>query len=201
MVFGKVVGAVAFLFPLALALWSIELALYWTGVLVVLSLVPVLRSATFLGIVAGLGVVWWEFLRAFIVAFLEPHTVFGYFGLVIALLVTGILLIYSAVFSFGMILQSEDLMDEVLSDSEEFAESTQTEEKPTTTINPYGILEVNRDATQDEIRKKYRELMQQYHPDKVQHLGSALQEVARAKTLELKQAYEMLSASSDSTSI
>jgi DnaJ-domain-containing protein 1 len=34
--------------------------------------------------------------------------------------------------------------------------------------------------------------MQEYHPDKVSHLGEELQEVAHRKTLEIQRAYERL---------
>jgi preprotein translocase subunit Sec63 len=34
--------------------------------------------------------------------------------------------------------------------------------------------------------------MTKYHPDKVAHLGSEIQDVAKKKALELNRAYEML---------
>ena len=190
---GRAVGAIAFCLPLAVGFWSIELALYWTAAVVVVSLVPMLRSVTFLGIVSGLGVVWWEFIRAFIVAFLEPHTIVGYVGLTVAFLVTAFILIYCAIFYFGMMILGEDVVDEPEVQPIEEAQAHSEEESPSEPFNPYRVLEVERDASPEEIRKKYREMIQQYHPDKVQHLGSALQNVARKKTIELKQAFEMLS--------
>ena len=188
---GRAVGAIAFCLPLAIGLWSIELALYWTGAVVLVSLVPMLRSLTFLGIVSGLGVVWWEFLRAFIVAFLEPHTIIGYVGLTVAFLVTAFILTYCAIFSFGMMILGEDVVDEPEVEPDETQAHSEEESLPEP-FNPYRVLEVERGASPEEIRKKYREMIQQYHPDKVQHLGSALQNVAREKTIELKQAFEML---------
>jgi len=52
----------------------------------------------------------------------------------------------------------------------------------------YKILEVGRSATQNEIKKKYRELTKKYHPDK--NKGSP---DASAKFSEIAEAYEILS--------
>ena len=40
------------------------------------------------------------------------------------------------------------------------------------------------------IRKKYKELLAKYHPDKVQHLGIEFQEMAEKKTNAIMEAYE-----------
>ena len=40
------------------------------------------------------------------------------------------------------------------------------------------------------IRKKYKELLSKYHPDKVQHLGIEFQDMAERKTKEITEAYE-----------
>jgi len=40
------------------------------------------------------------------------------------------------------------------------------------------------------IRKKYKELLAKYHPDKVQHLGIEFQEMAERKTKAIMEAYE-----------
>ncbi len=49
-------------------------------------------------------------------------------------------------------------------------------------------------ATQEEIKAAYREMMSKYHPDKVAHLGEEFQEIAKAKTKAINQAYETLKA-------
>ena len=50
-----------------------------------------------------------------------------------------------------------------------------------------GITDKDSPAT---IRKKYKELLAKYHPDKVQHLGIEFQEMAERKTRAIIQAYE-----------
>ncbi len=40
------------------------------------------------------------------------------------------------------------------------------------------------------IRRKYKELLARYHPDKVQHLGVEFQEIAEKKTRAIVKAYE-----------
>lgn len=52
----------------------------------------------------------------------------------------------------------------------------------------YKILEVNRDATQDEIKKSYRKLSKQYHPDK-----TGGDKVAEDRFKEISDAYSILS--------
>jgi len=51
----------------------------------------------------------------------------------------------------------------------------------------YGILEIESSATQSEIKKAYRKLAHQFHPDKNQH-----DPYAAARFAEIKEAYEVL---------
>jgi curved DNA-binding protein CbpA len=51
----------------------------------------------------------------------------------------------------------------------------------------YGILEIETSATQAEIKKAFRKLAHQYHPDKNQH-----DPYATAQFAEVKEAYEVL---------
>jgi DnaJ like chaperone protein len=54
----------------------------------------------------------------------------------------------------------------------------------------YNILEVTPDATDDEIKKAYRSLAVQYHPDKVAHLGEDIRKSATEKFQKLNAAYD-----------
>jgi len=59
-------------------------------------------------------------------------------------------------------------------------------------FDPFAVLGVPHDATQDAIHAAYRREMSNYHPDKVAHLGTELQEFAQRKALEINRAYQKL---------
>lgn len=61
--------------------------------------------------------------------------------------------------------------------------------------DPYTVLGVSRSATQDEIRDAFRARMSEYHPDKVEHLGKELRELAHQKTVAIQRAYARLKRS------
>lgn len=59
----------------------------------------------------------------------------------------------------------------------------------------YGtVLGLQGRLTKSQIRKKYLELVSQYHPDKIQHLGTELRALGENKTKDLNIAYEWLKA-------
>ncbi len=59
--------------------------------------------------------------------------------------------------------------------------------------DPYEILGVAPGASPEEIQAAYRAAAQQYHPDKVAHLGDEFQELAQKKFVEIQEAYNTLS--------
>jgi len=60
------------------------------------------------------------------------------------------------------------------------------------TKSPHEILGLAPNANETEIRAAYRRLANQYHPDKVAHLGKEFQELAEARFKEIQKAYERL---------
>jgi DnaJ like chaperone protein len=60
--------------------------------------------------------------------------------------------------------------------------------------DPYTVLGVGRDASEEEIKAAYRELLGKYHPDRVQHLGEEFREMASRKAVSLNRAYERIKA-------
>jgi DnaJ like chaperone protein len=56
--------------------------------------------------------------------------------------------------------------------------------------NSYSILEITPDASDEEVKKAYRRLAVQYHPDKVAHLGDDIKKSATEKFQKLNAAYE-----------
>jgi uncharacterized membrane protein YkvA (DUF1232 family) len=59
--------------------------------------------------------------------------------------------------------------------------------------DPYQILGVPRNASQQEIKSAFRKQAQRYHPDRVSHLGEEFQQLAKEKFQEIQKAYEILS--------
>lgn len=59
-------------------------------------------------------------------------------------------------------------------------------------FNPYEVLQIPRDATQEEIHKAWLNLAAQYHPDKAAHLGPDLQKLAEQRFKEIQRAYDIL---------
>ena len=56
--------------------------------------------------------------------------------------------------------------------------------------NPYKVLGVSEDASQEEIRTAYLKLVKKYHPDK--YTDTDLKELANEKLVEINEAYEAL---------
>lgn len=58
----------------------------------------------------------------------------------------------------------------------------------------YKLLGVSRNAPDDEVKKAYRRLMSQHHPDKLvaKGLPQEMMDLANQKTMEIKAAYELV---------
>ncbi len=66
------------------------------------------------------------------------------------------------------------------------------EKAPKPPRTPHEILNLPPDADQDTIKAAYRKLANQYHPDKVSHLGKEFQELAERRFKEIQEAYQKL---------
>jgi len=60
------------------------------------------------------------------------------------------------------------------------------------TDSSYKILEIQKSATNDEIKKAYRRMAMKYHPDKVSHLGDDVRKSADEKFARVNEAYEKI---------
>ncbi|GAA4890681.1 co-chaperone DjlA [Flaviramulus aquimarinus] len=58
--------------------------------------------------------------------------------------------------------------------------------------NAYKVLEIEKSAAVDEIKKAYRKMAKKYHPDKVIHLGKEHQKGAEEKFRQVQAAYEQI---------
>jgi len=56
--------------------------------------------------------------------------------------------------------------------------------------NPYEVLGIRQNASEDEIKAAYRELVKKYHPDKYQN--NPLSDLAEEKLQEVNEAYDSL---------
>jgi DnaJ-domain-containing proteins 1 len=56
----------------------------------------------------------------------------------------------------------------------------------------YKILEIDENATDDEVKKAYREMAKKYHPDKVSHLGDDVRKAAEEKLQQVNAAYDKI---------
>lgn len=60
------------------------------------------------------------------------------------------------------------------------------------TDSAYKILEIDPSATNDEVKKAYRNMAVKYHPDKVSHLGEDFRKTADEKFKKVNEAYEKI---------
>lgn len=60
------------------------------------------------------------------------------------------------------------------------------------TESAYKILDISKNATNEEVKKAYRDLAVRYHPDKVSHLGEDVKKSAEEKFKKVNEAYEKI---------
>ncbi len=56
----------------------------------------------------------------------------------------------------------------------------------------YKILEIDTNVSDAEVKKAYRKMAKKYHPDRVAHLGDAMQEEANEKFKKVQEAYDSI---------
>ena len=61
-----------------------------------------------------------------------------------------------------------------------------------TTDNAYKILEIEKSATDAEVKKAFRTMAKKYHPDKIQHMDEAYIKGAEEKFRKVQEAYEQI---------
>ena len=76
--------------------------------------------------------------------------------------------------------------------SQKDSHGTNRFQKENASKDPYAVLNVPKDASQEEIKKAYRRLANKYHPDKVLHLGDEFRELAEQRFKEIEEAYREL---------
>lgn len=54
----------------------------------------------------------------------------------------------------------------------------------------YKILEIDKNASNEEVKKAYRKMAVKYHPDKVSHMGDEYKAAAKEKFQKVQEAYE-----------
>lgn len=64
-------------------------------------------------------------------------------------------------------------------------------------LNAYKILEINKSATNDEVKKAYRKMVKKHHPDKLKHLGNEHIKGAEEKFRQIQEAYESIQKERD----
>lgn len=72
----------------------------------------------------------------------------------------------------------------------EQSQEPETPNQNSSSKNPYEVLGISPAASREQIHSAYRKLVNQYHPDKVAHLGREFQELAEERFKEIQRAYQ-----------
>jgi uncharacterized membrane protein len=83
-------------------------------------------------------------------------------------------------------------LDSTISSSQP-SHAKEPELAPTKKRNCETLLGLSEIYTQEELKQAFRKKMAQYHPDKVEHLGEKLKEVALRESIAIQEAYKYLS--------
>jgi DnaJ like chaperone protein len=59
-------------------------------------------------------------------------------------------------------------------------------------VDPYAVLAIDRTANEHEIKRAYRKLMSQHHPDKLGDVPDELKRRAEERAREINAAYERI---------
>jgi len=59
-------------------------------------------------------------------------------------------------------------------------------------VSASKILEIEKNCSNEELKKAYRDLAKKHHPDKVQHMGDAYIKAAKEKFAKIQDAYEKI---------
>lgn len=110
-------------------------------------------------------------------------------------------ILHSIASYFGFSARDLDKLLDMISAGEEFHQhqSQGSRQKPTGSQvhNAYRVLGVSEEASKSEVKKAYRKLMSQHHPDKLvaKGLPPEMMEVAKQKAQDIQAAYEMINKS------
>jgi DnaJ-class molecular chaperone len=75
---------------------------------------------------------------------------------------------------------------------DETRNNRETEPREEDEQDPYKILNIGNNATQNEITSAYRKLVKMYHPDRVAGLAPEYREIAERKMKKINAAYRRL---------
>lgn len=73
-----------------------------------------------------------------------------------------------------------------------FSDQSRNHDAPEAKKDPYSVLGISKGASPEEIKQAYRKLANQYHPDKVSHMGEEFRDLAEKRFKEIQSAYQAL---------